>query len=205
VTCPVTRVCQAGAVRTASIGGVNDTRDAMDHIDTPTVSALTPCELEFWAPIAEAPAYDVSTWGRVRRDDRLIESWPNKKGYHLVSLEIEGRDQLRYVHRLVLMAFVGPGPGRLANHHDGRKGNNGLHNLSWTTPSGNMQHAWATGLMPRTRAARATCRFGHPRTLITRGADGRRPRLHCPRCRRAASWRRWAALVGLVPLPQLLG
>jgi hypothetical protein len=128
--------------------------------------------------------------------------WPNKKGYHLVSLEIAGRTHLRYVHRLVLMAFVGPGP--LANHDDGRKGNNRLHNLSWTTPSGNMQHAWATGLMPRTRATRATCRFGHPRTPLARATEGRAPRLQCVRCRRAASWRRWAALAGLTPLPQLL-
>jgi hypothetical protein len=161
-------------------------------------------ELEFWAPVAETPTYDVSTWGRVRQGDRLIDSWPNKKGYHLVSLEFEGRAHLRYVHRLVLMAFVGPGLGRLANHGDGRKGNNRLHNLSWTTPSGNMQHAWATGLMPRTRAPRATCRYGHPRTLQSGVADGHVPRWHCARCRRAASRRRWAALAGLVPLPHLL-
>src|ERR1700704_4418541 len=176
----------------------------MDQTDVRTAPPAVWLELEFWAPVAEAPTYDVSTWGRVRRGDQLIECWPNKKGYHLVSLEIAGRDQLRYVHRLVLMAFVGPGNDQLANHDDGQKGNNRLHNLHWTTPSGNMQHAWATGLMPRTRAARATCRFGHPRTPMTRAAEGRPPRLYCARCRRAASWRRWTALTGLVPLPQLL-
>jgi hypothetical protein len=161
-------------------------------------------ELEFWAPVAEAPLYDVSTWGRVRQGDRLMESWPNKKGYHLVALEIEGRSHLRYVHRLVLMAFVGPGTGQLANHGDGRKGNNRLGNLCWTTPSGNMQHAWTTGLMPRTRAPRLTCRYGHPRTPASGDAAGRARRWHCARCRRAAARRRWAMLAGLVPLPQLL-
>jgi hypothetical protein len=177
----------------------------MVQTNVPTQTPPVLLEFEFWMPVAEAPTYDVSTWGRVRLGDLLIESWPNKKGYHLVSLEIEGRHQLRYVHRLVLMAFVGPGPGRLANHDDGRKGNNRLRNLCWTTPSGNMRHAWATGLMPRTRAQRATCRYGHPRTPLSGpAADGRPPRLHCVRCRRAASWRRWAALAGLVPLPQLL-
>jgi hypothetical protein len=176
----------------------------MEQAEMRTAPPAVLFELEFWAPVAEAPTYEISTWGRVRRGDQLIECWPNKKGYHLVSLEIAGRDQLRYVHRLVLTAFVGPGNGRLANHDDGRKGNNRLHNLSWTTPSGNMKHAWATGLMPRTRAARATCRFGHARTPITRTAEGRALRLYCVRCRRAASWRRWAALMGLVPLPQLL-
>jgi hypothetical protein len=163
-----------------------------------------PLELEFWAPIAEAPTYDVSTWGRVRCGDQLIDSWPNKKGYRLVSLAIGGRDYLRYVHRLVLMAFVGAGAGRLANHGDGRKDNNCLGNLCWTTPSGNMQHAWATGLMPRTRAPRATCRYGHPRIPTSHTDEGRAPRWHCARCRRAAARRRWAARAGLVPLPQLL-
>jgi hypothetical protein len=176
-------------------------RDAVDQTEVTPLGLL---ELEFWAPVVEAPTYDVSTWGRVRRGDRLIESWPNKKGYHLVSLEIAGRNHLRYVHRLVLMAFVGPGPGRLANHDDGRKGNNHLRNLIWTTPSGNMRHAWATGLMPRTRAPRPTCRYGHRRTPMSSAAEGHAPRLHCVRCRRAADRRRWAALAGLVPLPQLL-
>jgi hypothetical protein len=162
-------------------------------------------ELEFWAPVAEAPLYEVSTWGRVRLGDRLIESWPNKKGYHLVSLTIEGRDHLRYVHRLVLMAFVGPRPGRLANHDDGRKGNNRLRNLGWTTPSGNMRHAWALGLIPRTRAPRVTCRYGHPRTPVARPAsEGHAPRLHCARCRRAAYRRRRAVRAGLILLPHLL-
>jgi hypothetical protein len=140
----------------------------------------------------------------VRRGDRLIKSWPNNKGYHLVSLEIAGRNHLRYVHRLVLMAVVGPAPGRLANHDDGRKGNNRLRNLTWTTPAGNMQHAWATGLMRRTRVPRATCRYRHPRTPMSRAANGHAPRLQYVRCRRAADRRRWAALAGLVPLPQLL-
>jgi hypothetical protein len=176
----------------------------MDQIDVhmPPSPPLS-LELEFWASVTKAPTYDVSTWGRVRRGDQLIDSWPNKKGYRLVSLEIEGRDCLRYVHRLVLMAFVGAGAGRLANHGDGRKDNNRLQNLYWTTPSGNMQHAWATGLMPRTRAPRATCRYGHPRSRYSH-PEGRPARWHCARCRRAAARRRSAALAGLVPLPELL-
>jgi hypothetical protein len=176
----------------------------MDQTSVGTTRLPVPLELEFWAPVGEAPLYDVSTWGRVRRGDHLIDSWPNKKGYRLVSLEIDGRPRLRYVHRLVLMAFVGAGAGRLANHGDGRKDNNRLHNLYWTTPSGNMQHAWAIGLMPRTRAPRATCRYGHPRAPRSHATTGRASRWHCARCRRAAAHRRAAALAGLVPLPELL-
>ena len=38
----------------------------MDQTDVRTTPPPLPLELEFWAPIAEAPTYDVSTWGRVR-------------------------------------------------------------------------------------------------------------------------------------------
>lgn len=103
---------------------------------------------EVWSPILEAPRYDVSTWGRVRRrnnddDDYFdVPSWPNAKGYHLVSIELpSGRPALRYVHRLVLTAFRGIDVRRqLANHDDGRKHHNALDNLVWSTPSGNVLH-----------------------------------------------------------------
>lgn len=104
---------------------------------------------EVWSPILEAPRYDVSTWGRVRRvmvdaPDTYhdVPSWPNAKGYHLVSIELpSGKPALRYVHRLVLTAFRGRDRRRqLANHDDGRKHHNALDNLAWSTPSENVLH-----------------------------------------------------------------
>jgi len=98
---------------------------------------------EQWAPILEAPSYDVSTWGRVRYQDFDVATWPNKKGYICVSIVLpEGKPVLRYVHRLMLIAFRDPPEGRLCNHEDGQKGRNQLDNLSWTTHSGNVTHAW---------------------------------------------------------------
>jgi hypothetical protein len=126
-----------------------------------------------WAPVVEAPLYEVSTWGRARRGAFDVAFWSNKKGYHLVSLEIAGVPRLRYVHRLVLAAFAGPGYGLQANHDDGVKGHNALDNLAWATPSANVAHAWARGLMRRRR--RLVCRYGRTRSA------GRRPR---PRRRR---------------------
>jgi hypothetical protein len=152
--------------------------------------------LELWAPIAEAAAYEVSTWGRVRRGEFEVASWPNKKGYHCVSLEVPGRTNpvIRYVHRLVLQAFRHQANQQLpfdlqGNHDDGVKANNALENLSWTTPSGNITHAWATGLMPRTRAKRSCCRFGHPVDQVYSQLDrsgNMRTWKRCGRCRRAA-------------------
>jgi hypothetical protein len=100
--------------------------------------------LEQWAAAPEAPVYEVSTWGRVRRGEFEVASWPNKKGYHLVSLELPDRDRpaLRYVHRLVLSAFRGaPRPRQQGNHEDGLKGHNELDNLAWSTPAANVAHA----------------------------------------------------------------
>jgi hypothetical protein len=105
-------------------------------------------DAELWAVVPEAPAYEVSTCGRVRRGAFEVASWPNKKGYHLVSIEIDGEPRLRYVHRLVLAAFRGPAAGRLGHHGDGLKGHNVLDNLAWATRSQNVQHAWAAGLIP---------------------------------------------------------
>lgn len=144
---------------------------------------------ELWAAIAGAPDYEVSTWGRVRQGDLEVLSWPNKDGYYVVTLEMDGRSRLRYVHRLVLEAFVEPVRGRaLTNHVDGCPAHNGVENLEWTSPSGNVQHAWDQGLIPRTRARRLTCRFGHPRQQPYRQRDRAntmRKWVRCARCRRA--------------------
>lgn len=115
-------------------------------------------ELEAWAVVREAPAYDVSTWGRVRRGDVDVATWPNHKGYIMVSLERpSGRPALRYVHRLVLEAFRGRAVGRpIVNHDDGRKAHNALDNLTWSTTSTNVLHG---------RRLRAELEFGQ-RSLL---------------------------------------
>jgi hypothetical protein len=49
-----------------------------------------------------------------------------------------GRGCMRYVHRLVLEAFIGPCPhGMEACHWDGRPENNQLSNLRWDTDLAN--------------------------------------------------------------------
>jgi hypothetical protein len=156
--------------------------------------------LELWAPVPEAPDYEVSTWGRLRRADAPVVSWPNKYGYELVSLDVDGRCVLRYVHRLVLAAFVEPPAGRQANHDDGDKGHNALENLAWTTPAGNIAHAWRRGLMPRSRTRKAVCRYGHPldQAYHQRDRHGRmRTWYRCARCRRVRYRRARAAAAGL--------
>jgi len=152
-------------------------------------------EREEWRPIDEAPGYAVSSWGRVRRGAEIVEPWENAKGYHCVNLELapllgaeRPRVLVRYVHRLVLLAFDPPRRKLQVNHENGRKAENVRRNLSWTTPAGNLTHAWATGLISRIRRRRDVCRHGHPLDQVYRQRD-RHGVLHtwrrCSRCRRA--------------------
>jgi hypothetical protein len=62
-----------------------------------------------------------------------------KTGYRNVSLRREGKSYNRYVHRLVLEAFVGPCPKGMQSRHfpDKDTSNNALTNLQWGTPKQN--------------------------------------------------------------------
>lgn len=61
-----------------------------------------------------------------------------------------GRVVQRYVHRLVLEAFVGPcPPGMLCCHNDGDSANNRLGNLRWDTPAANAADTLRHGRRPK--------------------------------------------------------
>ncbi len=96
--------------------------------------------------VAGAPGYRVGDDGSVwscryasRWGTRFRERWRQlrpKKGdrYGHLSVTLPGRIQ-RYVHALVLEAFVGPcPPGMQCRHLDGNPRNNRLDNLCWGTP-----------------------------------------------------------------------
>lgn len=87
--------------------------------------------------------YEVSDFGRIRnlRTGRILANTPTKKGYCSVALFFDGTRTRHYVHRIVLVAFVGPCPvGMETNHKDRAKANNRLSNLEYITGSENMRH-----------------------------------------------------------------
>ena len=97
------------------------------------------------------PGYSVTKDGRVwsarRRDNRgrsyggqwLCPDF-NRLGYLRVRLSRSGRKERRFVHRLVLEAFVGPCPdGMECCHNNGIKTDNYLENLRWGTHKENQQ------------------------------------------------------------------
>lgn len=113
--------------------------------------------VEEWRPVVGFEgSYEVSDQGRVRSLARLVRGrhWSGtefmrrvppcvlrpggrKKGAQQFTVAI-GKGNSRYVHSLVLEAFVGPAPeGHECLHGDGGASNNCLSNLRWGTRSEN--------------------------------------------------------------------
>lgn len=163
---------------------------------------------EQWRPVVGYDGvYEVSDHGNVRsldrmvqiRDDgrqrhergRLLSPGHDHHGYRLIVLRAHGARRTRWVHQLVLEAFIGPKPlGQVTRHLDGDPTNNHLSNLTWGTYSENVadrvahgRHGWA---------ARSKCDLGHElvasNLVPSRLAIGKRTCLACYRAR--DTWRR---------------
>lgn len=99
--------------------------------------------VENWRAVVEPgfeAHYEVSSEGRVRRiqTGRVLRLGVHSKGYRSVVLSVAGVRRSVLVHRLVLMAFVGPPqPGQETRHVDGDRANNALSNLAWGTNAEN--------------------------------------------------------------------
>lgn len=129
---------------------------------------------EQWRPvIGWETAYEVSSLGQVRRIShsrlkssagRIVKQWPSGRagsGQRLaVWLQLNGASHMRYVHHLVLEAFIGPRPPGLHGlHKDDNRDNNAMANLYWGTRGENMQDAISNGRIPlgsRHRLAKLT-------------------------------------------------
>lgn len=119
-------------------------------------------KIEIWKPIEGYEGhYEVSTYGRVRSVDRIIEQqrgthlyrgciikqYPNNKGYMTVRLSMNSTKRTFTVHRLVASAFI-DNPNNLPciNHKDETKSNY-VWNLEWCTQSYNLSY----GTLPNRR------------------------------------------------------
>lgn len=103
---------------------------------------------EIWKSIPEYPDYEVSNLGRVRsyrrKNVRILKTTPDTRGYLQVHLHGQGHTR---VHKLVMLAFVGPCPdGMEVCHGPDGLGNNCLDNLRYDTHLGNMQDRIRDGI-----------------------------------------------------------
>lgn len=132
---------------------------------------------ETWRPIPGWEGfYEVSDLGRVKscarsvpgrpgvlivKRERLLKPMTTRIGHRTVALCRDNRRTTRGVHRLVLLAFVGPAPdGTECCHNDGDPANNVLSNLRWDTHQSNMVDKVIHG--QHHNAIKAECIHGHP-------------------------------------------
>lgn len=92
-----------------------------------------------WRNHPDFPNYFIEDVGTVYSSitKKNLKPACNKSGHQFVYL---GRGNKRYLHRLVLEAFIGPCPKGLEGlHEDDDPANNRLVNLRWGTRSDNMK------------------------------------------------------------------
>lgn len=103
--------------------------------------------------------YEISTAGRIRnlQTKRFLKTKSNQP-YYQVWLNKNGLREIKKVHQLVALTFLGePPPGCVVNHIDLNKHNNCLTNLEYATSSQNAQHAavnraWKSSVSPEIEA-----------------------------------------------------
>lgn len=94
--------------------------------------------------------------GKGTEPGRVLKPGKTKNGYLKVELFNNGTPCSRYVHRIVVEAFIGEIPAGLeVNHISGQKADNFLENLEVVTHAVNTKHAWDTGLRSTTTFKRA--------------------------------------------------
>jgi hypothetical protein len=85
-------------------------------------------------PIPSAPGYFACENGYVWRNGTRRLETTNGRGYHRITLSINGDRRDSYAHRLVCEAYHGPCPtGLECRHLDGNRSNNKPGNLQWAT------------------------------------------------------------------------
>lgn len=139
---------------------------------------------EIWAWIdGYEGQYMVSTFGRVISIERIRGNHSKKQnvrkkikklsdnghGYKFVNLWKDNKEEKKYIHRLVAMAFI-PNPENLPqiNHKDEDKSNNRIDNLEWCNQKYNINYGTF-----RTRSKSTMLRNGNNRGIDVYDMNGK--------------------------------
>jgi hypothetical protein len=104
--------------------------------------------VEIWVPVVGFDRYEVSDQGRVRnsKTGRVLKPGSLPSGHMQVALRRFGKNERRYIHRLVAMAFIeNPENFPIVRHLDDVPSNNVIHNLAWGTYADNNADAYRNG------------------------------------------------------------
>lgn len=110
-----------------------------------------------WKDLPDYNHISISDTGEImnKNTGKILKQTANKAGYLSVSIKPNGKHgkaKCLRIHREVALAFI-PNPLNLpqVNHIDGDKSNNTVSNLEWITASGNVQHAYDSGIHSNVR------------------------------------------------------
>lgn len=122
---------------------------------------------------------------------RQLKVFIDDKGYPRTGLSRAGKSKLVLVHRLILLAFVGPcPPGMEGCHEDGDPLNCTLANLRWDTPKANkadsIRHGTSHAHLAIVNRAKTECPWGHLLIEVNL-VKSRLPHRICLACNRADS------------------
>lgn len=88
--------------------------------------------IEKWKIIDGFEDYEVSTFGRIRHNNKILSLSKNTSGYFKVNLYNNSKSKTVYVHRIVAKAFISNVNNlNEINHIDENKLNNHVDNLEW--------------------------------------------------------------------------
>lgn len=94
-------------------------------------------KLEIWKPVKNYELlYEASSFGNIKRNNKLLKPWVNNAEYYSVSLSKNGIRKVRTIHQLVSESFLNfnqCGYELVVNHKDFNRQNNRVDNLEIVT------------------------------------------------------------------------
>ena len=96
---------------------------------------------EVWRTIDGLDNYQVSSFGRVKKTDRILKASSDANGYKKINLYENGNKKQMYVHRLVCRTFIdNPYNKTFVDHIDNNPSNNNVKNLRFATNGENQMN-----------------------------------------------------------------
>ena len=135
---------------------------------------MTAANVEEWRPVPGFEGkYEVSNEGRVRSlvkgEPRVLSQWAVQTGHLKTRVGGRALKAGRYVHQIVLEAFVGPRPFDTAvtRHLNGDPTDNRVENLAWGTQTENLYDSVRHGT--HWAANKTHCPRNHPYDELNTG------------------------------------
>lgn len=113
--------------------------------------------MEEWRPLQETDLYEASSYGYIRnvKTGRILYGTETRRGRIRVTISINGKPCVRYMHRLIAEAFYGSQCNNLDVYHkDGNVKNNRLDNLCIGTRGDSIRNYYSNCDLKRTLGKR---------------------------------------------------